>query len=161
MVEMGFILAIIAIAGTMLGILVAGFPLASGIRAASAAVAEKRKLNTYLLIYLALGESLAIYSLLIAFMMFSNIRPVIEQGLQAEVTVSDGVIFLGVMFIMLVATIGASIALSKGIPAAIGSITADPGTSTLNLIYLGLGEALAIYGLLIAFLVLGLTSLPA
>ena len=63
------LLGIIAIAGTMLTIIGAGIPLAKGIQAAAAAVAEKQRLNIFILIYLALAEALAIYGLLIAFML--------------------------------------------------------------------------------------------
>ena len=65
---------------------------------------------------------------------------------------TDAFIFLAAMFIMIVSNIGAAITLTKGEPAAIGSITANREVFTPNLIYLGLGEALAIYGLIIGIL---------
>ena len=47
----GYILGIIGIAGTMLTILGAGIPLSKGVQAAAAAVAEKQRLNIFILIY--------------------------------------------------------------------------------------------------------------
>lgn len=148
------LLGIIGIAGTMLTILGAGIPLAKGVQAAAAAVAEKQKLNMFILIYLALAEALAIYGLLIAFIMYTKISEAI-QGI-GTFTEIHGYIFIGAMFVMVVSNLGAAITLAKGEPAAIGSITANSEVFTPNLIYLGLGEALAIYGLLIAFILLSL-----
>ena len=148
------LLGIIAIAGTMLTIIGAGIPLAKGIQAAAAAVAEKQRLNIFILIYLALAEALAIYGLLVAFIMYTKLSDAITGV--AEFTETQGFIFLGAMAIMIISNIGAAITLTKGEPAAIGSLTANSEVFTPNLIYLGLGEALAIYGLLIAFILLNL-----
>ena len=148
------LLGIIGIAGTMLTILGAGIPLAKGVQAAAAAVAEKQKLNVFILIYLALAEALAIYGLLIAFVMYTKISGPLQGN--GTFTETHGYIFIGAMFVMVVSNLGAAITLAKGEPAAIGSITANPEVFTPNLIYLGLGEALAIYGLLIAFILLSL-----
>jgi len=148
------LLGIMAIAGTMLTIIGAGVPLAKGIQAAAAAVAEKQRLNIFILIYLALAEALAIYGLLVAFIMYTKLSDAIAGT--AEFTETQGFIFLGAMAIMIISNIGAAITLTKGEPAAIGSLTANSEVFTPNLIYLGLGEALAIYGLLIAFILLNL-----
>ena len=152
------ILGIIAIAGTMLTIIGAGIPLAKGIQAAAAAVAEKQRLNIFILIYLALAEALAIYGLLVSFIMYTKISDAIDGTLTLSET--DGYLFLGAMAIMIISNIGAAITLTKGEPAAIGSLTANSEVFTPNLIYLGLGEALAIYGLLIAFILLNLVTTP-
>ena len=148
------LLGIIAIAGTMLTIIGAGIPLAKGIQAAAAAVAEKQRLNIFILIFLALAEALAIYGLLVAFIMYTKLSDAITGV--AEFTETQGFIFLGASAIMIISNIGAAITLTKGEPAAIGSLTANSEVFTPNLIYLGLGEALAIYGLLIAFILLNL-----
>ncbi|MCE7738221.1 MAG: hypothetical protein KAU62_02485 [Candidatus Heimdallarchaeota archaeon] len=153
----GYVLGIIGIAGTMLTILGAGIPLSKGVQAAAAAVAEKEKLNIFILIYLALAEALAIYGLLIAFVMYTKLQPYLDGTLElADFSLIYGWIFIAAMFIMVVSNLGAAISLAKGEPAAIGSITANADVFTSNLIYLGLGEALAIYGLLIAFILLNI-----
>ncbi|OLS32021.1 MAG: ATP synthase subunit c [Candidatus Heimdallarchaeota archaeon AB_125] len=153
----GYILGIMGIAGTMLTILGAGIPLAKGVQAAAAAVAEKQRLNIFILIYLALAEALAIYGLLIAFVMYTKIQPYLDgTNLLTDFTPTYGWIYIAAMFIMVVSNLGAAITLAKGEPAAIGSITANSEVFTPNLIYLALGEALAIYGLLIAFILLNI-----
>ncbi len=152
--ENWIIVGILSIAGTMLTILGAGIPLSKGIQAAAAAVAEKQNLNIFILIYLALAEALAIYGLLIAFVMFTKI----DVNNPSSFSQTDAFIFLASMFIMIISNLGAAITLTKGEPAAIGSITANSEVFTPNLIYLGLGEALAIYGLLIAFILLNLVT---
>lgn len=153
----GYVLGIIGIAGTMLTILGAGIPLSKGVQAAAAAVAEKQRLNIFILIYLALAEALAIYGLLIAFVMYTKIQPYLDGTLQlADFSLTYGWIYIAAMFIMVVSNLGAAITLARGEPAAIGSITANSEVFTPNLIYLGLGEALAIYGLLIAFILLNI-----
>ena len=154
----GYVLGIIGIAGTMLTILGAGIPLSKGVQAAAAAVAEKQRLNIFILIYLALAEALAIYGLLIAFVMYTKIQPYLDGTNTEPFPVEFGWIYIGAMFIMVVSNLGAAITLAKGEPAAIGSITANSEVFTPNLIYLGLGEALAIYGLLIAFILLNIVT---
>ena len=153
----GYVLGLIGIAGTMLTILGAGIPLSKGVQAAAAAVAEKQRLNVFILIYLALAEALAIYGLLIAFVMFTKIQPYLDGTIPKEnFGIEYGWIFIAAMLIMVFSNLGAAFTLSKGEPAAIGSITANSEVFTPNLIYLGLGEALAIYGLLIAFILLNI-----
>jgi F0F1-type ATP synthase membrane subunit c/vacuolar-type H+-ATPase subunit K len=156
--ELGIILGIVGIAGTMLTILGAGIPLSKGVQAAAAAVAEKQRLNIFILIYLALAEALAIYGLLIAFVMYTKIQPYLDGTITDPFPEVYGWIYIGAMFIMVVSNLGAAITLAKGEPAAIGSITANSEVFTPNLIYLGLGEALAIYGLLIAFILLNIVT---
>jgi len=152
--ENWILIGIMSIVGTMLTIIGAAIPLAKGIQAAAAAVAEKQQLNVFILIYLALAEALAIYGLLIAFVMFTKIDVTNPSSFDQ----TDAFIFLAAMFIMIISNIGAAFTLTKGEPAAIGSITANREVFTPNLIYLGLGEALAIYGLLIAFILLNLVT---
>ena len=55
--------------------------------------------------------------------------------------------------------IGAGIALAGSAPAAIGAMTEDPKTFGKSLIFVALGEAVALYGFIIAFMILN--KLPA
>lgn len=58
--------------------------------------------------------------------------------------------------------LGAGIALSGGAPAAIGAVSEDPKSFGKSMIFVVLGEALAIYGFIIAFfIILRLTDLVA
>lgn len=53
-----------------------------------------------------------------------------------------------------VAAIGSGIALAAGIPAAIGATTEDPKAFGKALIFVALGETLALYGVVISFMIL-------
>ena len=52
------------------------------------------------------------------------------------------------------ACIGAGIAVAAGAPAAIGAVSEDPKVFAKALIFVVLGEGIAIYGLLISILIL-------
>ncbi len=53
-----------------------------------------------------------------------------------------------------VAGIGAGIAVGAGAPAAIGALTEDPKTFGKSLIFVALGEGIALYGMLVSILIL-------
>lgn len=52
------------------------------------------------------------------------------------------------------AAIGAGIAVGSGAPAAIGALTEDPKSFGKALIFVALGEGIALYGMLISILIL-------
>ena len=49
---------------------------------------------------------------------------------------------------------GAQLALASGAPAAIGAVAEDPKSFGKAMIFVALGEAVAIYGFIIAFLMI-------
>lgn len=53
-----------------------------------------------------------------------------------------------------VAGIGAGIAVGAGAPAAIGALTEDAKTFGKSLIFVALGEGIALYGMLVSILIL-------
>lgn len=53
-----------------------------------------------------------------------------------------------------VASIGAGIAVGAGAPAAIGALTEDAKTFGKSLIFVALGEGIALYGMLVSILIL-------
>lgn len=53
-----------------------------------------------------------------------------------------------------IAGIGAGIAIASGAPAAIGALTEDSTTFGKSLIFVALGEGIALYGMLISILIL-------
>ncbi|MCL2517636.1 MAG: ATP synthase subunit C [Oscillospiraceae bacterium] len=71
-------------------------------------------------------------------------------------TVSDqiGLALIGAGLSVGLAGIGGGIALAGGAPAAIGAISEDPKAFGKALVFVALGEAIALYGFLIAFLIL-------
>lgn len=53
-----------------------------------------------------------------------------------------------------IAGVGAGIAIAAGAPAAIGALTEDATTFGKSLIFVALGEGIALYGMLISILIL-------
>ena len=108
---------------------------------------QKPELLSKLIITIVLGEALAIYGLLIAFMLLSKL-PVITTAENANKALISGAIIAG-----------ASVAASAGISycgSSLAGATAERAeTFSSNVIGVVLSEALAIYGLLIAFMIIG------
>lgn len=67
---------------------------------------------------------------------------------------SDGMRFISAALAIGISAIGAGIALASGAPAAIGAVAEDPKSFGKSLIFVALGEAVAVYGLIIAFLMI-------
>ena len=61
---------------------------------------------------------------------------------------------MGIGMAVGVAGIGAGIAVGSGAPAAIGALTEDPKSFGKALIFVVLGEGIALYGMLIAILII-------
>jgi F0F1-type ATP synthase membrane subunit c/vacuolar-type H+-ATPase subunit K len=100
-----------------------------------------------LIITVVLGEALAIYGLLIAFMLLSKLS-VITTSDAANKALMAGIIMAGTA-----AAAGSGISYSGSSLA--GATAERPETFSSNVIGVVLSEALAIYGLLIAFMVIG------
>jgi V/A-type H+-transporting ATPase subunit K len=79
---------------------------------------------------------------------------VMASGLSAQVATSDPYASLAASIATGLATVGAGIAVSNTGAAAIGSIAEKPETFGRAIIFVGLAEGIAIYGLIIAFLLL-------
>jgi len=115
--------------------------------ALASVTAEKPELGSKLLITIILGEALAIYGLLIAFMIIARM-PEIEtldqaiQSLLAAITMSSTAVI-------------AAIGIAYTGPAMMTAAAEKPESFTTNILGLVLSEALAIYGLLIAFMLNG------
>lgn len=67
---------------------------------------------------------------------------------------AQGLSFIGAALAIGLAAIGAGIALASGAPAAIGAVAEDPKSFGKAMIFVALGEAVAIYGFIIAFLMI-------
>lgn len=65
-----------------------------------------------------------------------------------------GMGYLAAALVTGLAAIGAGIAVAAGAPAAIGAVSEDPKSFAKALIFVVLGEGIAIYGLLISILIL-------
>ena len=115
--------------------------------ALASVTAEKPELGSKLLIAIILGEALAIYGLLIAFMIIARMPEIetIDQAIQsllASITMSSTAVI-------------ASIGIAYTGPAMMTAAAEKPESFTTNILGLVLSEALAIYGLLIAFMLNG------
>lgn len=80
---------------------------------------------------------------------------VMAAASQAQTAAADPYVTLAAAFSTGLACIGAGIAVSGTGAAAIGAIAEKPESFGRSLIFVGLGEGIAIYGLIISFLVLG------
>ena len=79
---------------------------------------------------------------------------VMAAGLQQTATTADPYASLAAAISTGLATVGAGIAVSGTGAAAVGAIAEKPETFGRVLIFVGLAEGIAIYGLIISFLVL-------
>ncbi len=131
----------IAIVGSAVS---AAYAIISCAPALASVTSEKPEYGSKLLITIVLGEALAIYGLLIAFMIVSKLPDITTAtaGIQA--------LFAGIS--MGGAAIAASIGISYCGPALMTATVENPESYTTNILGVVLSEALAIYGLLIAFM---------
>lgn len=70
-------------------------------------------------------------------------------------SVGDGLGFLGAALSTGLSALGAGIAVASGSSAAIGAVSEDPKNLAKALIFVALGEGVALYGLLISILIIG------
>jgi len=137
-----------------------GVALAIGVPVISAAIAiiicgtamagigtEKPELLSRLIITVVLGEALAIYGLLIAFMLLSKLSNI------TTAEAADKALISGAIIAVTTASAGAGISYCG--TSLIGATAEKPETFSSNVIGVVLSEALAIYGLLIAFMLIG------
>jgi len=108
---------------------------------------EKPELLSKLIITVVLGEALAIYGLLIAFMLISKL-PDLKTMASATRALMAGIIIA-------VGTGAAGAGISYAGSSLIGATAERPESYSSNVIGVVLSEALAIYGLLISFMVIG------
>lgn len=91
-------------------------------------------------------------SALVIWLAWSGQAPVLAQGTAADATQSNAA--LGAALSTGLACIGAGIAVGIAGAAAIGGITEKPEMLGRALIFVGLAEGIAIYGLIISFMIL-------
>jgi F0F1-type ATP synthase membrane subunit c/vacuolar-type H+-ATPase subunit K len=115
--------------------------------ALASVTSERPELGSKLLITIILGEALAIYGLLIAFMIIARV-PTIETEFEAMQTLAASITMGSTAII-------ASLGISWCGPPLMSAAVEKPQSFTTNILGLVLSEALAIYGLLIAFMLNG------
>lgn len=79
-----------------------------------------------------------------------------EEGetVKTAISMGAGVGYLAAALAVGLACIGGGIAVASGAPAAIGATSEDPQNFVKSLIFVVLGEGIALYGLLIAILII-------
>lgn len=108
---------------------------------------EKPELLSRLIITVVLGEALAIYGLLIAFMLLGKLPDITTMDSANKALVAG--------IIISVATVSAGVGISYSGSSLIAATAEKPETFSSNVIGVVLSEALAIYGLLISFMIIG------
>ncbi|MBR6101368.1 MAG: ATPase [Ruminococcus sp.] len=76
-----------------------------------------------------------------------------DEGTKAAVTTGAGLGYLAAALSVGLSCIGSGIAVAAGAPAAIGATSEDPKNFVKALIFVVLGEGIALYGLLISILI--------
>ncbi len=79
---------------------------------------------------------------------------ILAAGVVSQAAAADQFTSLGVALSTGLATVGAGIAVSGTGAAAVGAIAEKPETFGRSLIFVGLAEGIAIYGLIISFMIL-------
>ncbi len=77
-----------------------------------------------------------------------------EEGVKAQLSTGTGLGYLAAALAVGLSCVGAGIAVGSGTPAAIGATSEDPKNFVKALIFVVLGEGIALYGLLISILII-------
>ena len=115
--------------------------------ALASVTSEKPELGSKLVIAIILGEALAIYGLLIAFMIIGR--------LTADPSATEAIQMLVSGVTMGITALLAAVGISYCGPAMMTAAAEKSESFTTNILGLVLSEALAIYGLLISFMIIG------
>ncbi|MBM4241159.1 MAG: V-type ATP synthase subunit K [Euryarchaeota archaeon] len=153
MVEITIGAALVAVgAGLAMGIAGAGSGLGQGQAAASSvgAVAEEPTMFARGIVFTALPETQAIYGFLIALLLM------VFSGLMAgkAVPTNFGILAIGAGLAIGVAAAGSGLGQGLAASASVGAVVEDPGMFARGIVFSALPETQAIYGFLIALLLI-------
>lgn len=73
----------------------------------------------------------------------------------AAVNNSAGLAYIAAALAVGIGSVGCGIAVGSAAPAAIGAVAEEPKSFAKSLIFVALGEGVALYGFIIAFMILG------
>lgn len=133
-----------------LGIIFIVLPLVKVFKGSVSALSAKRRLVLHIALFTTFFFALAVASPLIFAAEFGDIG-VAESGLFYQAAAFG---YLGAAISTGFSALGAGIAVAAAAPAAIGAISENPKNLGKSLIFVALGEGVAIYGLLISILIL-------
>jgi V/A-type H+-transporting ATPase subunit K len=103
------------------------------------------------------GSNLLLFALGLLGILFSTVRTALaQQGAPstAQISVGTGLAMIGIGIPTAIAAIGAGLAVSSVGAAALGVIAEKPEAFGRTLVYLGLAEGIAVYGLVVTILML-------
>lgn len=115
---------------------------------------EGRKVNIRRSIFVNAGSFIGCMVLMICIMPAFVGAEAAETAAEAADGLAKGLQYIGAALSTGLATIGTGIAVGGAAPAAIGATSEDDKNFTKSLIFVALGEGVAIYGLLISILIL-------
>ncbi len=78
----------------------------------------------------------------------------VEETAQTQTDMNSGLGLIAAGLCTGLAGIGGGIALASGVPAAIGAVSEDPSAFGKSLIFVALGETIALYGVVISVMIL-------
>ena len=87
-------------------------------------------------------------------MMFSGMDAQAAQAAGEAASMATGLGYIAAALVTGLSCIGGGIAVGSGAPAAIAATSEDPKSFAKSMLFVALGEAIAIYGLVIALLML-------
>ena len=91
----------------------------------------------------------------VSFVLSSGFLYAAEVSAESSAAGGDyGMAFIAAALATGIGSIGAGLAVAAAAPAAIGALAEDPNTFGKAMIFVGLGEGLAIFGLLVSILIL-------
>jgi V/A-type H+-transporting ATPase subunit K len=122
-------------------------------------IKSKKGRNLKKAIIVNLCAFFAVLSLCIAVPISVSAATEAEAATTAAAAVTSGLsdkafAYIGAALAVGLGSLGCGIAVGKAAPAAIGAVSEDPSSFSKSLIFVALGEGVAIYGLLIAFLLI-------
>lgn len=121
-------------------------PLVKVFRGKASALSAKRRLISHVALF---------FVAVVGMVLFAPKVFAADGDLVAPVrTMADGMGFLSAALATGLSSLGAGIAVAAAAPAAIGAISENPENFGKSLIFVALGEGVAIYGLLISILIL-------
>ena len=113
---------------------------------------EKPEILTKALISVVLAEAIAIYGLLTSFMLITKIPLITSMEPSLATTAAYKALTAGV--VMSVSSIAAGLGIAYAGSAMAGAMVEKPETFSKNVVAVVLAEAIAIYGLLISFMMI-------
>ncbi len=106
-------------------------------------------------IILNLCSFFAVMALAVIFPIGGFISAETAEAAAQAVNSNAGLAYIAAALSVGLGSIGCGIAVASGAPAAIGAVAEEPKSFAKSLIFVALGEGVALYGFIIAFMIIG------